>query len=146
MAEKTAHSVTIEAFMYPSEDRTKVAKAVSFVVPGAKIHDESVESYYGPPIIRMSAVIRKPKEVSAALDHIANGLSDEDRREVIGSINDRLDKEGNFYIRFSKQDAHDERLVVQYKGDVIKLVVKMVGYPYKRENAKKDLVKIFEKN
>lgn len=143
--DRKAHSITMEAFMYPSEDRLKVLKSLSFVFPFEKAKDEKIESYYGPAITKMVVTVVKPKEVASSLNKISENLSDKDRKEIISSINERLDKEGNFYMRFSKQEAFDENLFVQYKGDVIKVIVKMAGYPYNRDNAKRDLVKIFEK-
>ncbi|MEM0372402.1 MAG: RNA-binding domain-containing protein [archaeon] len=144
--QKKVHSVSMEAFMYPSEDRQKVLKALSFVMPFRKIKEEAIESYFGPKIIKITASTASQKQAEDTLRRISGALSDSDRAELIRSVEERLDDEGNFFMRFSKQEAFDEKLVLQYKGDVIKIVVKTACYPFNRENAKKNLVKMLEKN
>jgi hypothetical protein len=144
MSDKLVHSIALEAFSYPSEDAEKVAKAIAFVFPKGKLKEESIESYFGPKITRHSALISNPRQVADEISYLVKKIPDSEKKQIIKTLEDRIDDEGNVHIRFSKQDALDEKFSLQYKGDVIKLKIKMVSYPFVLEKVKKNMVKILE--
>ena len=144
MQDKLVHSVALEAFSYPSEDAEKVAKAIAFVFPKGKIKKEGIESYFGPEITKHYAELKNPRQVSDEISYLVKNIPDSEKKEMIKTLEDRIDEEGNFHVRFSKQDALDDRFVLQYKGDVIKLKIKMASYPFVLEKVKKNLVSLLE--
>ena len=143
--QKLVHSIALEVFMYPTEDIEKVAEAIEFIFPIKKtVEEEDIESYYGPEIIRLTADIKKSAEVRQILTYLIKKLSSADKKKILDSIADRIDDEGNVFIRFSKQDAYSDSLKLQYHGDVIKLKIKMASYPFSLEKAKENLRELFE--
>jgi RNA binding exosome subunit len=139
---KLAHSLYVEAFLYPSEERKRVEKAVSLLVPGVEAREEAVESYYGPPIIRLVYETKRDSEIKKILKQIVEGMSPSDREDMMKTLRHHLDEHGCFYLRFDKQSAYGEKLVLAYKGDVIKMKLKMASYPFSVETVREKLEEI----
>ena len=47
----------------------------------------------------------------------------------------KMDEKGNWFLRFDKSDALDEKLTVLDKGDAIHLKIKITAYPAKKQIA-----------
>lgn len=143
--EKLVHSITVEVFKYPWEYDEKIEKAIFSVFPvKTKLNKENIESYTGSFIQKVTAKTVKTSEIRKIISHFMKNLSKEELKKITDSIEDRIDEEGNFFIRFSKQDACEDVLKLQYKGDIIKMRMKLTSYPFSIEKAKKNAVKIFE--
>ena len=59
----------------------------------------------------------------------------------------KMDEKGNWFLRFDKEDAIDEKMTIKDSGDSIHLKIKIAAYPAKKEIAV-DKVReaIFDKN
>ena len=142
---KVIHNISVEAFMYPTEDQKRVRKALNLVLPlKAKLKREEMDSYYGPKIARLTYRADKAPEIREILQKIIGGLSKEERQEIAGTIEDRMDEEGNFHLRFSKQKAYAGQLALAYKGDVMKLSIKIASFPATLNNMKYNAKILFE--
>ena len=47
----------------------------------------------------------------------------------------KIDEKGNWFLRFDKADAIDEKLTIKDSGDSIHLKIKIAAYPAKKEIA-----------
>ena len=142
---KVVHNLSVEAFLYPTEDFERVKKALDLVLPEkAKIKKEKVESYYGPEIVKLSFGTDKLPEVRKMLDEITTRLSKEDKRKVIETLDERMDSEGNLFLRFDKQKAYLGDLTLSYHGDVIKVRIKIASFPVNLQNIKYNAQILFE--
>jgi hypothetical protein len=142
---KVVHNIGVEAFLYPTEDFKKVKKALDLVLPAkAKLKKEEVDSYYGPAIVKLTYTADSADEIKMVLERMIAGLSKEDRREIVNSLDKRLDEDGNLFIRFDKQAAYDGRLALHYNGDVIKTRIKIASYPATMKNLKYNAQILFE--
>jgi hypothetical protein len=144
--DKTLNGISLECFAYPWEDRESVLQAMLFIIgkKDAKIAADDVESYFGPNITKISFSTEKSAEVRAIFSNLVGLLSEKDRETLIKEMDDRIDNHGNFYMRFSKQDAFLERLALHYEGDVIKVVVKSTSYPFSKKKVTDNLVNALE--
>ena len=50
-------------------------------------------------------------------------------------LQEKMDEKGNWFLRFDKNDALDEKLTVLDKGDSIHLKVKIAAFPAKKQIA-----------
>ena len=143
---KTIHSLYLEAFSYPSEDEDKVFQALTFILgEDKKLKADRVESHHGSIITRLFFETSKWNDIKEVLNNIFGKLSEKDRKTILETLKDRTDEEGNFYMRFGKQEAYQGKLVLLYHGDVIKIRMKVASYPFSIENIEKNVREIFEK-
>lgn len=142
---KVVHNIALEAFVYPTEELKKVEKALSLILPEkAKLKNEEVESFYGPRIAKLTFRADKAAEIKAMLQKIVSGLSKEERQAIVNTIDERMDENGSLFLRFNKQKAHAGKLVLDYKGDAIKTVIKIASFPANLNNMKYNAKIIFE--
>ena len=142
---KVVHNIALEAFVYPTEDLKKVKKALSLVLPEkAKLKNEEVDSFYGPKIAKLTFWTDKAAEIKAMLQKIITELSKEDRQAIANTIDERMNENGSLFLRFNKQKAYAGKLVLDYKGDAIKTVIKIASFPANLNNMKYNAKIIFE--
>ncbi len=142
---KVIHNISVEAFMYPTEDQKKVRKALDLILPiKAKLKRDEIDSYYGPKIARFTYRAEKAPEIKEMLQKIVGQLSIEERQEIAKTIDDRMDEEGNFHLRFNKQKAYAGQLALAYKGDVMKLSIKIASFPATLNNMRYNAKILFE--
>lgn len=143
---KLIHGLYLETFSYPSEDDSKVYQAMTTVLGGEKeFKAEPIESHHGSIILKLFFKTRKHSEIKAILSNILDNISAKDLKTMTSEIKKRIDKEGNFHMRFDKQEAYKGKLKVSYKGDVIKIRIKMASYPFSIKQAEKNVREILEK-
>jgi len=119
---KTAY---VEALVYPTEDIEKVIKAFYFV-SGLKPKRENLED-----IVKLSAETKKKKEIEAIVQKIKKQKFD---------IKDHMDEQGNFYLRFDKGTASENKLIKTNSGYAIKVVLKFVSYPRDLKKIQKEIL------
>ena len=142
---KVVHNIAVEAFLYPTEDPKKVRKALSLVLPdNARPKSEEVDSFYGPKIAKLTFWTDKAADIKAVLQKITASLSKEDRETIVNTLDERMDENGSLFLRFNKQKAYNGKLVLDYKGDPIKAVVKIASFPANLNNMKYNAKIIFE--
>ena len=79
----------------------------------------------------IEAKITRAKEIK----NILSLLSEEDVRQIIDTIELRVDNESFFYMRLDKQEAYLGNLRLSSGEDVISVRGKIKSYPQNRENA-----------
>ncbi|RLG21109.1 hypothetical protein DRN74_03685 [Candidatus Micrarchaeota archaeon] len=132
---KNISEVEMELFIYPTEDEKKVLESVKTLTE-IKPTKESIESYYGPKIKKITYKIKKSRDIKSFINKLKSLLSETDRNEILESLGDRIDSEGKLYIRFSKQDLLKGKLKKQYSGDIILVKIHLISYQKADEHKK----------
>lgn len=132
MSSVPLHYVDVRTFCYATEDDDRVEDALrSFLPEEFEIERASSEGHYGDPIVVLSARVEKADGIRSVLSAL-DGLSDSDRDELIGQLDERVDENCSFFVTFDKQAAVDGGIAL---GDGITMRAKVEAYPAKQEAA-----------
>jgi RNA binding exosome subunit len=140
--------VNISTFAYATEDEEKVVKAIRNLlndeVQDIRLTRRRLSGYYGDPILVISGKVRK-KGATDTLNNLMNRLSTLDKQKLLDEIGDRLDENGNFYLRFDKQKAYIGKVFLQ-EIDPIRMVFRLKQHHSnnRRKHYRKFISKIIE--
>jgi RNA-binding protein len=128
------HNIRYRLFVYEDEDEEELIQALKNLLPTAKPGRDIAEGMFEDEIIILSGIIDKKRETKEFLKKIL----DLDK-EVLDKLSDdferKVDKNGNLFLRFSKDAACENTVEVCDTGDSIHLKVKIAAYPAKKEVA-----------
>jgi len=121
--------IEVSTIAHATEDINKVKKALLNIIDPelkkhAKIKTTTVKGYYGNPITLLKLILRGNK-ASKAFSYILSKLDPMEKKLLSLSLEERLDRTNNLYIRLSKQDAYLGRLRIFEGDDVIKIIVSL---------------------
>ena len=124
-------SIEVQAFAHSTEDPGKVRKALLELFPPelrdkVELQEEYLSGHYGNPIRKLVIKLEGPDAIRV-LNYILERLDSADKSYLLASIEERVDKNGVFYFRLSKQDADLGRLSVYEADDVIRVSVHVTG-------------------
>jgi RNA binding exosome subunit len=120
----------ITTFVHATEDHVKVVKAVSNLLSGV----------FGDELKMLKWVLKNRRPATSVLDKVFQELSSIDSLELLESLETRIDKNKNLYIRLDKQKAFrgvtqmekrdpirlKARLLVPHKADPVKLMFEYI--------------------
>jgi RNA binding exosome subunit len=119
------------AYCHETEDPEKVLQAFSFVTgEDADVATEQSEGHHGNRILVLEAHLKTKREVKEFFAR----LSDDDLRELLRTLESRVDEEGNLFMRFDKQEAFKGVLRMGAHEDPIAVRGKIESYPRNHEN------------
>ncbi len=134
-----AHHVRLTAFVQATESEERVLEAMSTFVP-EEIPDEDVlldveevRGFFGNPIKVVNVEIKRSRAVRAFLRHLRELLSERDREYLLEHLDEKVDEEGTFYVRFNKQRAYLGEAEVDEGPDVIQVRIKVKAFPMRKE-------------
>ncbi len=128
--------VRIEAFCHPTEDLEKVKEAFMNISP-VDPEIKRVTTHFHTNMFVLSAVITRRAGISKVVSRIKE-LPSSDRVELLNTVDDRLDSDGNFFIRISKFSALDGKIELS-DGEPIEIVLKFVEFPSNIEKVKDEI-------
>lgn len=134
------HNIKFRAFVYENENLDEINQAILNILPEAEINAEEAEGLLEDRIIILSGVISKKRYTKAFF----NKLLELDKDKLISDLVRKMDDKGNWFLRFSKSDAIDEKLTIVDSGDSIHLKIKIAAYPAKKEIAIKKIEDAFK--
>lgn len=130
MATVPFHYVDLRAFCYATEDEKRVIDALRTFLPEEfPIERAETEGFHGDRILVLSARVERADDVRFVLDRLST-LEDHDR--LRDELVDRVDENCSLFLRFDKQDAFRNEVVL---GRGIEFRGKVEAYPAKREAA-----------
>jgi RNA binding exosome subunit len=145
MARLKAHHVRLTTFIQATEDEDKILDAIATFIP-EEIDEEDVifdveetRGFFGNPIKVVNVEIKRSKAVRTFLRHFKELLSEGDRRYLLDNLDEKVDEEGTFYIRFNKQKAYLGEAEVEEGPDVIQVRIKVKAFPMRKEAVVKDV-------
>jgi hypothetical protein len=130
------------AYSHATENGFNVKEALRFVSGTDKIEKTKTKGYHGNPIIIMESQIKKSRDIKNFFSKLKkHGLIE----EILNALEDRIDENNNFYLRFDKQKAFDRKYEVVKHDDVISVKGKIKCFPTNKRNTVKTL-KVFLEN
>jgi RNA binding exosome subunit len=137
------HNISYRVFIQGTENQEKVEEALKTIFPLAAPEIEHTEGYYQNPVTILSQKITKKREIKEFIQK----LQEMDKKDIIKDGNDfqrKMDDNGNFFLRFDKQEALKGNWKVVEHGDSIHVRIKIAAYPAKKEVAIGIAHQIFE--
>ena len=126
-------SAHLRVIAHATEDIQKVEQATRFLVElisqtEADLTRQYAKGHHGNTIATISAKLAGKALLPNALQLLSQKLSESDKQFLDNDIESCVDKEGNLYLRFNKQEAFLGRVKL-YQGDPIRMRLKFVfGY------------------
>ena len=97
-----------------------------------EIEAEEAEGLTEDKIIILSGTISKKRYTKEFFNLLLESV---DLKKLNDDLERKMDEKGNWFLRFDKADAIDEKLTVKDSGDSIHLKIKIAAYPAKKEIA-----------
>lgn len=127
------HYILFRTQAHTTEDVSRVKQALENVLPPeTPIEEEETIGYFNNPIHILSARLEK-KAAEKYMDFLRARLPDQDLRDLIEEIPERVSESCDFYLKLSKQDAYLGDVRTSYAEDVIAMRARIAAYPAKRE-------------
>lgn len=126
------HNIKFRAFVYKNESVDEISQAILNLLPEAEIEAEEAEGLLEDKILILTGVVSKKRYTK---DFFNKLLQSTDLEKLNNDLEQKIDEKGNWFLRFDKNDALDEKLTVLDKGDSIHLKVKIAAFPAKKQIA-----------
>ena len=122
--------VRIVAHLDESVD--EISQAILNILPEAEIEAEEAEGLLEDKIIILSGVVSKKRYTKTFFKKLLDSV---DLEKLNDDLELKIDEKGNWFLRFDKDDALDEKWTILDKGDAIHLKVKIAAFPAKKQIA-----------
>lgn len=126
------HNIKFRAFVYENESVDEISQAILNILSEAEIEAEEAEGILEDKIIILSGTVSKKRYTKTFFNTL---LEWTDLNKLNDDLERKMDEKGNWFLRFDKNDAFDEKWTILDSGDSIHLKVKIAAYPAKKEIA-----------
>lgn len=126
------HNIKFRAFVYDDESVDEISQAILNILPEAEIEAEEAEGMLDDKIIILSGTVSKKRYTKTFFNTLLDWT---DLNKLNDDLERKIDEKGNWFLRFDKQDALDEKWTILDSGDSIHLKIKIAAYPAKKEIA-----------
>ena len=126
------HNIKFRAFVYENESVDEISQAILNLLPEAKIEAEEAEGLMEDRIIILSGVVSKKRYTKTFFNKLLESV---DLEKLNSDLERKIDEKGNWFLRFDKEDALDEKMTILDKGDAIHFKIKIAAFPAKKQIA-----------
>ena len=126
------HNIKFRAFVYENESIDEITQSILNILPEAEIEAEEAEGLLEDKIIILSGVVSKKRYTKTFFKTLLDNV---DLEKLNDDLELKIDEKGNWFLRFDKDDALDEKWTILDKGDAIHLKVKIAAFPAKKQIA-----------
>ncbi len=126
------HNIKFRAFVYENESIDEITQSILNILPEADIEAEEAEGLLEDKIIILSGVVSKKRYTKTFFKTLLDSV---DLEKLNDDLELKIDEKGNWFLRFDKDDALDEKWTILDKGDAIHLKVKIAAFPAKKQIA-----------
>ena len=126
------HNIKFRAFVYENESIDEITQSILNILPEADIEAEEAEGLLEDKIIILSGVVSKKRYTKTFFKTLLDSV---DLEKLNDDLELKIDEKGNWFLRFDKDDALDEKWTILDKGDAIHLKVKISAFPAKKQIA-----------
>ncbi|WP_305512295.1 RNA-binding protein [Methanobrevibacter sp. V14] len=126
------HNIKFRVFVYENESIDDINQAILNLLPEAEIEVEEAEGLLEDKILILSGEVSKKRYTRTFFNTLIESV---DLDKLNEDLERKMDEKGNWFLRFDKSDALDEKLTVLDKGDAIHLKIKIAAYPAKKQIA-----------
>jgi len=121
--------IEVRALSHATEDPEKVGIAIKNILPDevrdeVQLNQERLEGHFGNPITLLKARVNKKSTIRKLVETLHLRLPQEERELLLSDLEQRIDKEGNLYLRLDKQAAYRGEMRLG-SSDVIRLQFKL---------------------
>lgn len=131
LAKRVVRRILMEATCHATEDPERVTVALLNILPSdlrgtAKVSRQTLKGHYGNPITMLKTGF-EGDDADRVFLHILENLSEDDRRLIALTIDQRMDGSGNLYLRLDKQKAYLGKPSLYDGDDVIRIIISIRG-------------------
>ena len=126
------HNIKFRAFVYENESVDEISQAILNLLPEAKIEAVEAEGLMEDRIIILSGVVSKKRYTKTFFNKLLESV---DLEKLNSDLERKIDEKGNWFLRFDKEDALDEKMTILDKGDAIHFKIKIAAFPAKKQIA-----------
>ena len=126
------HNIKFRAFVYENESVDEISQAILNLLPEAEIEAEEAEGLMEDKIIILSGTVSKKRYTKTFFNKLLKSV---DLEKLNNDLERKMDEKGNWFLRFDKSDALDEKFTILDKGDAIHLKIKIAAFPAKKQIA-----------
>ncbi len=126
------HNIKFRAFVYENESVDEISQAILNLLPEAEIEAEEAEGLMEDRIIILSGVVSKKRYTKTFFNKLLESV---DLEKLNSDLERKIDEKGNWFLRFDKEDALDEKMTILDKGDAIHFKIKIAAFPAKKQIA-----------
>lgn len=124
--------IVVQALVQATEDEEKVKTAIANLFPEEvrdllKYERKKVRGHFHNPIIRLETRIAQREQAKLTVQSLGNRLLAEDRALIAETFEGRINKKGQLFLRFDKQESYQGRLRILNQGDSLRLVIRFAG-------------------
>jgi len=136
--------IEIRVLVHATEDTGKVLEALQNIL-GEEVSkevefiQEKLEGHYSNPITLVKAKVYSKSQARKILQNIFSKLEELDRQKLWNEVEEKVDEDGNFYLRFDKQEAYLGRFKLT-NADPVRIQVKL-AIPRKQKDK---IVEVFK--
>jgi RNA binding exosome subunit len=122
----------VQALVHATEDEEKVKTAIANLFPEhlretLRYERNKVRGHFHNPIIHLETRLTQEEHVKQTAHFIGTNLPEEDRAMIAETFATRVDKKGQFFLRFDKQESYQGRLRIINQGDSLRLAIRFAG-------------------
>jgi RNA binding exosome subunit len=129
-------SAVLNVHAHATEDEQRVLDALRVLLPeDIEIQRSKLEGHHGNQIIVFEARINRKALLRELWGRIVARLRADDLENIRRVLPTKFDEACHFYLRFDKQLAYRGELALTEGGDAVRLKLKTVAFPAKREVA-----------
>lgn len=138
-------SAVISVHAHATEDEQRVLDALRKLLPASvEVRKSGMKGHHGNPILAFEARINQKKILKELWQRVSSGLRANESDRLSLADPGRIDDACFFYLRFDKQAAYGNELVLTDIGNAIHLRLKILAFPAKREVALRLVEKFLE--
>lgn len=126
------HNIKFRAFVYEDESVEEISQAILNILPEAEIEAEEAEGMLEDKIIILSGVVSKKRYTKTFFNTL---LEFADLDKLNSDLERKMDEKGNWFLRFDKSDALNEKWTILDSGDSVHMKIKIAAYPARKDIA-----------
>ena len=126
------HNIKFRAFVYKDESVDEISEAILNILPEAEIEAEEAEGMLEDKIIILSGVVSKKRYTKTFFNTL---LEFADLDKLNSDLERKMDEKGNWFLRFDKSDALNEKWTILDSGDSVHMKIKIAAYPARKDIA-----------
>ena len=148
---KIANSVKLTIFAKQEESQEKIKSALLSLIPfdldqeNLQLTQKTAAGFSENKITIFGILLEKDRHIKSFLDNLLQTLSQEVKQLILKQAESRLDKECNFFLRFSKDKLIKENeLWLTDRGNCLHIKINIAAFPKKKDIALEIIRKVFK--
>lgn len=145
MMEFPFSSAVISLHAHATEDEQRVLELLrSFLPSSVEVRRAHLTGHHGNPIEVFEARIDRKKELREFWQILRTKMAETTLSDLRKVVEERIDDSCFLYLRFDKQVASEGKLVLTELGDSIRVKLKVISFPARRDIALTRVVEFLE--